>query len=85
MKRLKDIKLGASSSLLKLEKDGKQIALWSNERRGFSLSKSSVKLIHDSNSLKKITLKGGVSWKGDIFYNIIEEFDSDIKMEMTFW
>ena len=38
-----------------------------------------MKLIHDSNSLKKITLKSGVSWKGDIFYNIIEEFDSAIK------
>ena len=76
---LKDIKIRGKPPYWKLEKDGKQIALWSNERRGFSLSKSSVKLIHDSNSLKKITLKSGVSWKGDIFYNIIEEFDSAIK------
>mgnify|MGYP004021643085 FL=1 len=76
---LEDIKIRGKPPYWKLEKDGKQIAIWSNERRGFSLSKSSVKIIHDSDSLKKITLKNGVSWKGDIFYNIIEEFDSGIK------
>ena len=76
---LKDIKIRGKPPYWKLEKDGKQIAIWSNERRGFSLSKSSVKIIHDSNSLKKITLKKGVIWKGDIFHNIIEEFDSGIK------
>lgn len=63
----------------KLEKDGKQIAIWSNERRGFSLSKSSVKIIHESESLKKITLKSEISWKGDVFYNIIETYDAGIK------
>ena len=75
---LKDTKIRGKPPYWKLEKDGKQIAIWSNERRGFSLSKSSVKIIHESKSLKKITLKSGVSWKGDIFYNIIEEFDSGI-------
>ena len=40
---LKDTKIRGKPPYWKLEKDGKQIAIWSNERRGFSLSKSSVK------------------------------------------
>ncbi|MED6337491.1 MAG: hypothetical protein VYC12_00545, partial [Candidatus Thermoplasmatota archaeon] len=56
----------------------KQIALWSNDRRGFSLAKSSIPLLLENSSLKKIHLKADVSWKGDIFSNIVESFDAGI-------
>jgi len=63
----------------RLEKSNQQIALWSIARRGFSFSKSAVKILHEHKSLSKVELKAEISWKGDIFYSNIESFDSDIK------
>jgi len=63
----------------KLEKSGKQVAQWSNDRRGFSLSKSSVMIISENNSLKKVVIKPSVNWKGDIFSTILIDYDKGIQ------
>ena len=62
----------------RIECDGKQVALWSNDRRGFSLAKSSIPIIADHCSLKKIHLQSKISWKGDIFSNILADYDKGI-------
>ena len=62
----------------RIELEGKQIALWSNDRRGFSLAKSSIPLISANSSLRQIHLNSEVSWKGDIFSNILESYDAGI-------
>lgn len=62
----------------RIEFEGKQIALWSNDRRGFSLAKSSIPLISANSSLRQIHLNSEVSWKGDIFSNILESYDAGI-------
>ena len=54
------------------------MALWSNDRRGFSLAKSSIPIISDHSSLKKIHLQSEISWKGDIFSNILADYDKGI-------
>lgn len=63
----------------RLEKDNKQIAIWSIDRRGFSFSKAAIPVLHENKSLSKMELKAGMKWKGDIFYSNIDSFDSDIK------
>ena len=63
----------------RLEKDNKQIAIWSIDRRGFSFSKAAIPVLHENKSLSKMELKSGMKWKGDIFYSNIDSFDSDIK------
>lgn len=62
----------------RIEHDGKQIALWSNDRRGFSLAKSSIAILAEHASLKHINLKSNIDWKGDIFSGIIDNYDSGI-------
>ncbi|MFL2882105.1 MAG: DUF5591 domain-containing protein [Candidatus Poseidoniaceae archaeon] len=75
---LEGVKVRGKPPYWKIELDGKQIAQWSNDRRGFSLSKSSVKLIADNSSLKTATIKPSVKWKGDVFASIVESFDDGI-------
>ena len=75
---LKGVKVRGKPPYWKIELDGKQIAQWSNDRRGFSLSKSSVKLIADNSSLKTATIKPSIKWKGDVFSSIVESFDDGI-------
>ena len=73
-----DVKIRGKPPYWRLEQNGKQIALWSNDRRGFSLSKSSIHPIAEHSSLKEISIKPEVSWKGDIFGSIVERFDKSI-------
>ena len=75
---LEGVKIRGKPPYWKIELDGKQIAQWSNDRRGFSLSKSSVKLIADNSSLKTATIKPSIKWKGDVFSSIVESFDDGI-------
>lgn len=63
----------------RLEKDNVQIAIWSIDRRGFSFSKSAIPILHQNDTLSKISIKSGPKLKGDIFYSNIDSFDSDIK------
>ena len=75
---LSNVNVRGKPPFWRIELDGKQIALWSNDRRGFSLAKSSIPILLEKSSLKKIHLKSDVSWKGDIFSNIVESFDAGI-------
>ena len=75
---LSNVNIRGKPPFWRIELEGKQIALWSNDRRGFSLAKTSIPLLFEKSSLKKIHLKADVSWKGDIFSNIVESFDSGI-------
>ncbi len=76
---LSDVQIRGKPPFWKIEKSGKQIAQWSNDRRGFSLSKSSIPIIAEHSSLKKVILRDSVSWKGDIFSSIVKAFDNGIK------
>ncbi len=76
---LNEITIKGKPPYWRLEKNNQQIAIWSIDRRGFSFSKSAVLILHEHQSLSKIELKPGMTWKGDIFYSNIESFDDDIK------
>lgn len=76
---LQGVSIRGKPPFWRLELNGKQIALWSIDRRGFSFSKAAIPILHENNSLSKMVLKSGIKWKGDIFYSNIEDFDSDIK------
>ena len=75
---LNDVKISGKPPFWRIERDGKQVALWSNDRRGFSLAKSSIPIIAGHSSLKKIHLQSEISWKGDIFSNILADYDKGI-------
>jgi archaeosine synthase alpha-subunit len=63
----------------KLFVDNEQIAMWAPERAGFSLSKASIPILDRENSLKRITLKAGIKWKGDVNLTILDSYDKTIK------
>ena len=63
----------------KIMQEKEQLALWSIDRCGFSLSKAVVGKLADNNSLPIVTLKDDVSLKGDIFGHIVESFDEEIR------
>lgn len=75
---LENVSIRGKPPFWRIELEGKQIALWSNDRRGFSLAKSSIPLISANSSLRQIHLNSEVSWKGDIFSNILERYDAGI-------
>ena len=75
---LENVSIRGKPPFWRIELEGKQIALWSNDRRGFSLAKSSIPLISANSSLRQIHLNSEVSWKGDIFSNILESYDAGI-------
>ena len=75
---LENVSIRGKPPFWRIEIEGKQIALWSNDRRGFSLAKSSIPLISANSSLRQIHLNSQVSWKGDIFSNILESYDAGI-------
>lgn len=76
---LEGVKIRGKPPFWRIEVDGKQIALWSNDRRGFSLAKASIPIISRHSSLKKINLNPEVIWKGDIFSNIVDSYDDGIQ------
>ena len=75
---LNDIAIKGKPPYWRLECNGTQIALWSNDRRGFSLAKSSIPILAENKSLKEIVIKSGIEWKGDVFTGIVENFDDGI-------
>ena len=75
---LDDVNIRGKPPFWRIEHQGKQIALWSNDRRGFSLAKSAIPIIAANSSLKKIHLRPDISWKGDIFSSILDRYDSGI-------
>ena len=75
---LEGVNIRGKPPFWRIEHEGKQIALWSNDRRGFSLAKSSIPLISANSSLKQIHLIPEISWKGDVFCSIIKTYDYGI-------
>ena len=63
----------------KIEKDGKQIALWFYDRAGFSFSKDAILPLYENNILPIVHLKSEIQWKGDLHLGIIESYDHSIR------
>lgn len=76
---LEGVKVRGKPPRWKIEEGGTQLAQWSIDRSGFSLSKAVILKLAQHKSLPEVHIKPGVSWKGDIFHQIVESFDSSIK------
>lgn len=76
---VKPLKVRGKPPRYRLEKDGTQVALWSIDRGGFSLSKAVIQDLASTNALPAVHLRADVKWKGDIFGTIVERFDEDIR------
>jgi len=76
---VKPLKVRGKPPRYRLEKNGKQVALWSIDRGGFSLSKAVIQDLASTNALPAVHLRPDVKWKGDIFGTIVERFDQDIR------
>lgn len=63
----------------RLEKDGVQMAVWSIDRNGFSFSKASIDLLHEHRALREVHLHPDVNWKGDVFSQMVVEYDPAIR------
>ena len=76
---LEGVKVRGKPPRWKIEDKGEQLAQWSIDRGGFALSKPVIKRLAKHKSLPEIHVKSGISWKGDIFHQIVESFDPSIK------
>ena len=63
----------------KILKDDEQIAMWAPERGSFSLAKACVGILDSCDSLKRISLKENLKWKGDVNLVNLESFDNTIR------
>ena len=63
----------------KIEKDGKQIALWFFDRAGFSFSKEAILPLYEHDILPKVHIRSDIKWKGDLHLGIIDSYDEDIQ------
>ena len=77
---LDDCRVRGKPPRWKIERDGKQIALWSFERAGFSFSKDAVKYLDACSALPRVHLVDGIKWKGDLHYGIVKSFEPGILM-----
>ena len=62
----------------KIEKDGKQIALWFYDRAGFSFSKEAIDVLFENKILPRVHLQPDIKWKGDLHLGIIDSYDTNI-------
>jgi archaeosine synthase len=62
----------------KIEKDGKQIALWFYDRAGFSFSKEAINVLFENKILPRVHLQPNIKWKGDLHLGIIDSYDANI-------
>ena len=76
---LEGVKVRGKPPRWKIEDKGTQLAQWSIDRGGFALSKPVVERLAKHKSLPEVHIKSDISWKGDIFHQIVESFDSSIK------
>ncbi len=76
---LEGVKVRGKPPRWKIEDKGTQLAQWSIDRGGFALSKPVIERLAKHKSLPEIHINSDVSWKGDIFHQIVESFDSSIK------
>ena len=63
----------------RIEKDGKQIALWFFDRAGFAFSKEAIESLFEHKILPCVHLKTSIKWKGDLHLGIIETYDKKIR------
>ena len=63
----------------KILKNDEQIAMWAPERGGFSLSKACIEILVANDSLKRISLKPNINWKGDVNLVNLESYDETIR------
>tara|TARA_B000000475_G_scaffold261282_1_gene245779 strand:+ start:297 stop:1673 length:1377 start_codon:yes stop_codon:yes gene_type:complete len=61
-----------------ISKEGEQMAKWDPRRGRFLFSKASLKNLWSLGILRKVELIPGIEWKGDIFPNMIEDYDPHI-------
>ena len=73
------LKIRGKPPRYRLEKDGNQMALWSIDRGGFSLSKAVIRDLAATKALPEVHLRPDVKWKGDIFGTIVERHDPAIR------
>ena len=76
---LKDCRIRGKPPRWKIEKDGKQIALWFYDRAGFSFSKDAILPLYENKILPIVHLKSEIKWKGDLHLGIIESYDHSIR------
>ena len=76
---LNDCRIRGKPPRWRIEKDGKQIALWLFDRAGFSFSKDAIPLLSELNILPTVTLRSDIKWKGDLHLGIIDSFDQNIR------
>ena len=76
---LNDCRVRGKPPRWRIEKDGKQIALWLFDRAGFSFSKEAISLLFKHNILPKVRLHSNIKWKGDLHVGIVESFDHNIR------
>ena len=77
---LNDCRIRGKPPRWRIEKDGKQIALWLFDRAGFSFSKDAIPLLSELNILPTVTLRSEIKWKGDLHLGIIDSFDQSIRL-----
>ena len=63
----------------RLELNGVQVAVWSIDRNGFSFSRAAIDLLHEHGALKEVHLHNDVSWKGDVFAQMVKQADPSIR------
>ena len=61
-----------------ISKDGEQMAKWDPRRGRFLFSKASLKNLWNLGILRKVELIPEIEWTGDIFPNMIEDYDPSI-------
>ena len=76
---LEDCRIRGKPPRWKIEKDGKQIALWFYDRAGFSFSKDAILPLYENNILPIVHLKSEIKWKGDLHLGIIESYDPSVR------
>ena len=64
----------------RLELNGTQVAVWSIDRNGFSFSRAAIDLLHEHGALKTVHLHDDVSWKGDVFAQLVKKADAGIRL-----
>ena len=64
----------------RLEQNGTQMAVWSIDRNGFSFSRAAIDWLHEHNALPVVHLKEDAVWRGDVFSQMVERFDSSIRL-----
>ncbi len=63
----------------RIERDGKQVALWLFDRAGFAFSKEAISSLFEHEILPCIHLKSSIKWKGDLHLGIIDSYDENIR------